>query len=115
MGPHGYNGSSLWGAPKPIDERFDGAGADHTLSDMERRFPDDPIFGKHASEEARGSGKGECVTRAHETMRRYRRSLGATWFSMDKEAEWRINSSGSALSAYRAAAADPDVRSRSGS
>jgi hypothetical protein len=117
LGPHGYNGSSLWGGSyQHFDEMLDGAGADHTLSDMERRFPGKPIIiGEYASEEARGHDKGEWIARAYETMRRHRSIVGAIWFNMNKETDWRINSSGSALSAYRAAVADPNVRPRFGS
>jgi hypothetical protein len=113
LGPHGYNGASLWGgAYQHFEEMFDGVSADHTLSDMERRYPGKPILvGEYATEEAGGQDKGEWIRRSFETMRNHPRIVGAIWFQMRKETDWRINSSGSGLDAYRAALADPNVRS----
>jgi len=113
LGPHGYNGATLWGGRyQHFDEMFDGVGADHMLSDMEKRYPGKPIIiGEYATEEARGFDKGEWIARAYATMRRHPRIVGAIWFHMNKETDWRINSSRSAVDAYRTAMNDPNVRS----
>jgi endoglucanase len=113
LGPHGYNGSSLWGgAYQNFDAMFNGNGSDQLLTDMEKRYPGKPIIiGEYATEELRGQDKGQWIARAYETMRRHPNVVGAIWFNMKKETDWRINSSGSALQAYRTAMADPNVRS----
>ena len=111
LGPHGYNGPSVWGGGwAQFENVFDGPSADRVLSDLERRWPTKPIIiGEFASEEARG--KGEWITRAYETMRRHRNVVGAIWFNARKEADWRIESSRASLDAYRAVMRDPNVRS----
>lgn len=114
LGPHGYNGATLWGGSyQHFDAMFNGVGADHILTEMERRFPTKPIIiGEYATEEARGQDKGEWIAKAYDTMRRHPNVVGAIWFNMNKETDWRINSSRSGLQAYRAAMADPNIRSR---
>lgn len=113
LGPHGYNGATLWGGSyQHFESMFNGSGADQLLSDMERRYPRKKIIiGEYATEEVRGRDKGEWIAQAYETMRRHPNVVGAIWFHMDKETDWRINSSRSALNAYRTAMADPNVRS----
>jgi hypothetical protein len=113
LGPHGYNGSSLWGGVyQAFDAMFNGNGSDQLLADMEKRYPSKPIIiGEYATEELRGQDKGQWIARAYETMRRHPNVVGAIWFNMKKETDWRINSSGSALQAYRTAMSDPNVRS----
>ena len=113
LGPHGYNGPSVWGHPwSDFSTVFDGPAADRILSDLERRYPGKPIIiGEFASEEGRGQAKGEWITRAFDTMRRHRSVVGAIWFNARKEADWRIESSRASLDAYRAVMRDPNVRS----
>lgn len=110
---HGYNGPSVWGGPwRSFAAIFDGGDADNVLSDMARRFPGKPvIIGEFASQEARGHDKGRWIADAFASLRRHRNVVGAIWFNMDKEADWRLESSRSSLDAYRAAMRDPQVRS----
>lgn len=114
LGPHGYNGPSVWGgAYQPFGTVFDGGDADHILSDLERRWPSKPIIiGEYASQESRGHDKGQWIADAFSVLRRHRNVVGAIWFNHRKEADWRIDSSRSALEAYRTAMQDPMVRSR---
>lgn len=114
LGPHGYNGPGVWGgAYQPFATVFDGADADGMLTDLERRFPGKPIIiGEYASQEARGFDKGEWIREAYAVIRRHRNVVGAIWFHARKEADWQIDSSRSALNAYRTAMRDPMVRSR---
>jgi endoglucanase len=111
LGPHGYNGPSVWGGGyKPFAELFDGRDADRLLSDLERRYPTKPIIiGEYAAQEG-GGDKGAWITDAFDVMRRHPNVVGAIWFNTRKEADWRIDSSRTALAAYRAAVADPMVR-----
>ena len=113
LGPHGFNGSGVWGGPyKGFGRLFDGAEADHLLSDLERRYPTKPIIvGEFASEELAAHDKGEWISGAFVDMRRHPNVIGAIWFNMKKEADWRIGSSSGSLAAYRAAMADPNVSS----
>jgi len=112
LGPHGYNGPGVWNTVyKPFDALFDGFDADRTLSDLERRFPGKPIIiGEFAAQEVRGYDKGLWIAQAFAALRRHRSVVGAIWFNMDKETDWRINSSRSSLDAFRTAMADPNVR-----
>lgn len=114
LGPHGFNGSSVWGGPyRDFGRLFDGADADHLLSDLEKRYPSKPIIiGEYATEEVATQDKGKWVAGAFEIMRRHRNVVGAIWFNMKKEADWRVDSSNSSLGAYRAAMADPNVVTR---
>lgn len=114
LGPHGYNGPSVWGgAYQPFGTVFDSGDADHILSDMERRWPSKKIIiGEYASQESRGHDKGQWIADAYAVLRRHRNVVGAIWFNARKEADWRIESSRSSLEAYRQAMRDPMVRSR---
>ena len=113
LGPHGYNGPGVWGgAYQGFEAVFDDADADHILTDMARRWPRTPIIiGEFATQEARGQDKGEWVAGAFAALRRHRNVVGAIWFNERKEADWRIDSSRSSAQAFRAAVADPNVRS----
>lgn len=113
LGPHGYNGSTVWGGSyQDFGTLFDGRDADYILSDLERRYPHKPIIiGEYASDEVRGRDKGRWIAEAYTMMRRHRNVVGAVWFNMRKEADWRIDSSRSALEAYRTAMRDPAIRS----
>ena len=113
LGPHGYNGPSVWGGGyQAFDAVFNAAGADNMLTDLERRFPGKPIIiGEFASQEAAGFDKGRWIEQAFATMRRHPRVVGAVWFNTRKEADWRIDSSANALAAFRAVSGDRNVRS----
>ncbi|HEX2203262.1 MAG TPA: hypothetical protein VHG91_08185, partial [Longimicrobium sp.] len=109
---HGYNGPSVWGgAHRSFAEIFDGAGADHALSDMERRYPSKRILiGEFGSQEGRGFDKGRWITDAFNTLRAHPRVIGAVWFDMNKEADWRIASSRGSADAWRAVMRDGNIR-----
>jgi len=108
LGPHGYNSPRLWGgAWSSFQTMFDG---DRMLTELETRWPNKPIIiGEFASDEA-GGDKGRWISDAFATMRRHRNVVGAIWFNMRKEADWRVDSSRSALDAYRAVMRDPNIR-----
>ena len=113
---HGYNGPSVWGGPwRGFEAIFNGPDADHALSDMERRYPGKPIIiGEFGSQEARGFDKGRWIADAFATLRNHRGVVGAIWFNMNKEADWRLESSRSSLDAYRAVMRDPAIRTSFG-
>jgi hypothetical protein len=112
LGPHGYNGPSVWGGGwQGFDQVFNAAGADNMLNDLERRFPGKPIIiGEFASQEAPGQDKGRWIEQAFAAMRRHRSVIGAIWFNTRKEADWRIDSSANAVQAFRAVMGDRNVR-----
>ncbi|MBD0319212.1 MAG: hypothetical protein ICV87_02695 [Gemmatimonadetes bacterium] len=112
LGPHGYNGPSVWGgAYQTFATVFEGRDSDNILNDLERRFPRKQIIiGEFASQEARGYDKGAWIAEAFATLRRHRNVVGAIWFHTRKEADWRIDSSRSSLDAFRTVMRDPNVR-----
>ena len=103
VGAHGFHAPTLWQAPyRTFDELFDGAAADHLLSDIAARFPDKPILiGEFAAEETAGFDKGRWIAEAFASLQSRPEVAGAVWFDMDKEADWRIESSNSASSAFQ--------------
>jgi hypothetical protein len=105
IGAHGYNGPTVWRTPfHTFDDLFNGADADFMLADMKARYPNKPIIlGEIGAEETSGHDKGAWVRAAYEHMLRDPQIVGAVWFNMNKEADWRINSSATSLAAYRAA------------
>lgn len=113
VGAHGFNAPSLWGAPyQEFAALFDGSAADHIVSDLAARYPTKPIIiGEFASEETPGRSKGEWIREAYEFLQSHPRVVGAIWFNMNKETDWRLNSSPGALQAYRKAMRQPRVRS----
>lgn len=112
LGPHGYNGPSVWGgAYQTFATVFEGRDSDNILNDLERRFPRKQIIiGEFASQEARGYDKGAWIAEAFATLRRHPNVVGAIWFHTRKEADWRIDSSRSSLDAFRTVMRDPNVR-----
>ena len=112
LGPHGYNGPSVWGgAYQTFATVFTGRDSDNILTDLERRFPRKPIIiGEFATQEARGYDKGAWIREAFATLRRHPNVVGAIWFHTRKEADWRIDSSRSSLDAFRTVMRDPNIR-----
>jgi endoglucanase len=112
VGAHGFNAPRVWGgAWKEFDDMVDGAAADHMLSDLASRYPGKPvIIGEFATDEGSGDAKARWIRAAFQHMRSHPAVVGAVWFHMDKEADWRVNSSAAALQAYRDALADPMIR-----
>jgi endoglucanase len=112
LGPHGYNGPSVWGGRwQAFADVFDGGDADHMLSDLEHRFPGKPIIiGEMGSQEAAGQDKGRWIEQAFAAMRRHPAVIGAIWFNTNKEADWRIESSSASVQAFRAVMSDRNVR-----
>jgi endoglucanase len=66
------------------------------------------IIGEMASSEV-GGNKAAWITSAYlrELPARFPRLVAVVWFDEDKETDWRVNSSASALAAYRRVAASP--------
>lgn len=105
IGAHGYNGPKVFGtAYHDYTALFGGADGDYILRDMKARFPNKPIIlGEIGAEEVAGHDKGAWVKDAYARMLADPQIVGAVWFNMNKEADWRVNSSPAALAGYRAA------------
>lgn len=109
VGAHGFHAPTLWGGPyTDFRTLFDGAWADYVLTDLSNRFPGKPILiGEFAAEETPDRDKGEWMRDAFRELHAHPRVAGAVWFHMNKEADWRIDSTPSALAAYREAVRNP--------
>jgi hypothetical protein len=114
IGLHGFNGPSVWNTPfLTFADLFDAPATDRMLSDVERRHPDKPILiSEFACEETALGDKAAWVRDAYRSIAKHPGIVGAIWFDMRKEADWRIDSSMSALDAYRDAVSSPSVKSR---
>lgn len=112
VGAHGFNGPRVWGGSwKSFGEMFDGAQAEHMLTDLVTRYPGKPIIvGEFASDEGAAGAKAQWITDAYRVLLSHPNVVGAVWFNMNKEADWRIESSPAAESAFRAAMAEPRIR-----
>ena len=112
VGAHGFNAPRVWGgAWQGFAEMFDGAAGDRMLSELAARYPGKPILlGEMASDEGAPGAKAAWIRDAYARMAADPRVAGAVWFHMDKEADWRVDSSPAALDAYRAAMASPRIR-----
>ena len=109
VGAHGYNGPSVWGhGYKQFSDVFFGADADNILTDMSTRYPDKPIIIGEMATDATGD-KAAWITSAYRQMRSNPSIVGAIWFDMKKEADWRIASTAASAAAYRAAMSEYSV------
>ena len=111
VGAHGFNAPKLWGGPwQAPAAMFDGPTADHMLSDLARRYPGKPIIiGEFASDEGSGDAKARWIRDAYATLRSNPNVVGAVWFNMNKETDWRIDSTPAALAAFRDAMRENSV------
>jgi len=110
VGAHGFNGPSVWGGPdRGFGRLFDGREMGGMLSDLERRFDKPIIIGEFATQETGGRAKAAWIDGAYRAMMENPAVVGAVWFHMDKEADWRVDSSPAALEAYRQAVSAPRV------
>lgn len=112
VGAHGFNAPRVWGGGwTGFGEMFDGARADHILSDLVSRYPGKPIIvGEFATDEGAGNAKAQWISEAYRVLLNHPNVVGAVWFNMNKEADWRIESSPAAEAAFRAAMAEPRIR-----
>lgn len=112
VGAHGFNAPKVWGGSwTGFTEMFDGARADHILSDLVSRYPGKPIIvGEFATDEGAGTAKAQWIGDAYRALLNHPNVVGAVWFNMNKEADWRIESSPAAEAAFRAAMAEPRIR-----
>jgi hypothetical protein len=112
VGAHGFNAPRVWGGSwTGFAEMFDGARADHILTDLVRRYPGKPIIvGEFATDEGAGNAKAQWISDAYRALLSHPNVVGAVWFNMNKEADWRIESSPAAEAAFRAAMAEPRIR-----
>jgi Glycosyl hydrolase family 26 len=112
VGMHGFNAPTVFGAQwATFDALFDGDGADRMLSDLAARYPTKPIIiGEFATEEGTGSAKAEWIRGAYRRLRSHPNVVGAVWFNMDKETDWRVDSTPAALAAFREVMADAGVK-----
>lgn len=111
VGAHGFNAPKVWGGSwQSFTEMTDGDAADRMLSDLLRRYPHKPVLiGEFGTDEGTGDAKARWIREAYATMRA-RGVAGAVWFHMDKEADWRIDSTPAALAAFREAMAQPGIQ-----
>lgn len=112
VGAHGFNAPRVWGGSwQDFGTMFDGESGDRMLSDLATRYPGKPILlGEMASDEGAPDQKAAWIADAYARMRANPRVVGAIWFDMAKEADWRVDSSPSALKAYREAMAHASVQ-----
>jgi hypothetical protein len=104
VGAHGFNGPGVWGGSwQDFATMTDGATADHMLSDLAARYSKPIIIGEFATQEGSAGQKAQWITAAFNRMRANPRIAGCVWFNASKEADWRVQSSPSALAAYQAA------------
>lgn len=110
VGLHGFHAPSLWGGTdQAFLQLFDSPAMDAMLSDVEHRFPDKPILiAEFAAEEA--AAKPEWIRDAFAELLRRPSVIGAVWFDMNKETDWRIASSPASLAAYRSALVHPRLQ-----
>ncbi|HSM36827.1 MAG TPA: glycosyl hydrolase [Longimicrobiales bacterium] len=110
LGIHGFNGPSVWGGPdRGFDRLFDGREMGAMLSDMESRFAKPIIIGELATQESGDASKAAWIEAAYRNMLENPAVVGAVWFHMKKEADWRVDSSPESLAAYRRAVSSPRV------
>jgi mannan endo-1,4-beta-mannosidase len=102
VGAHGYNGPNVFNTPShTFTDLFSGIDADYMLKDLKQRYPGKPIIlGEIGAEET--GDKGAWIRDAYTNMLKDPQVVGAVWFNMNKEADWRVSSSQSAANAYRA-------------
>jgi hypothetical protein len=75
---------------------------DRMLTDIAARFPTKRVLiAEFASEES--ATKPDWIRDAYTQMKARPQVMGAVWFDMKKEADWRIASSPAAVAAYREA------------
>ena len=112
VGAHGFNAPKLWGGQwNSPAAMFDGPSADHMLSDLAQRYPGKPIIiGEFASVEGSGDAKARWIRDAYATLRSNPNVVGAVWFNMDKETDWRIDSTPASLAAFRDAMSDTSIK-----
>lgn len=113
VGAHGYNGPTTLGTPyHRFVDLFGGVDADYMMRDLKARFPHKPIIlGEIAAEETAGHDKGGWIREAYAAMLNDPQVVGAVWFNMQKEADWRVNSSASSAAGYRAMMSLAQVKS----
>jgi hypothetical protein len=109
LGLHGFNAPSLWRTPfLTFQQLFDSPASDRMLSDMTARYPGLPIIiAEFASEEGAPGAKAAWIRDAYDVMHAHPAIVAAVWFHMDKETDWRVNSSTTSLQAFRNATATP--------
>lgn len=112
VGAHGFNAPAVWGGSwQDFATMTDGAVADHMLSDLAARYPAKPIIiGEFATAEGTAGQKAQWIADAYRLMRANPHVIGAIWFNMQKEADWRVDSSPASLQAFQAAMATPGVQ-----
>lgn len=72
-----------------------------------------PLMIAEVSSAESGGNKGAWITSAARALKaRFPAVRALVWFHIDKETDWRIDSSPSALRSFRALAADPYFRAR---
>lgn len=107
IGPHGFNGPSVWGGPwREFGDLFSGPDGDELLDDLITRFPHKPIIVGEFATEGLGAAKASWIRNAYADMLARPQVVGAVWFNMDKETDWRVDYDQVVLDAFRESLAD---------
>lgn len=110
VGLDGYN----WGNTQPWSSWQSAAEIFSRSYRMAGRLSKKPFMIPEIASTEHGGNKARWINRAllDEIPSRFPRVKAVVWFDADKETDWRINSSPSALRAWRKAAASPLYRRR---
>lgn len=95
----GYNWGALHNNWQTFDEIF--AGSYRAIARLSRR----PVMIAETAANERGGNKAAWIRNAfaRETLERYPRLRAFVWFDVDKETDWRVDSSSATYDAFRAA------------
>lgn len=119
VGMNGYNWGRLYTTPQwtsqwqMLDEVF-GYSYDVAVANTDKPIVISETATTEVGGDAQNGGKAEWIRDAFEQLpQRFPRVELITWFNINKETDWRINSSPGSLQAFRDAVAAPDVEAPS--
>lgn len=103
LGVDGYNGGTAlpWGGWLTFDQLFA-----HTLQEFSSLGAGKPMMIAEMASVEQGGSKSAWITEALQAVWNYPGLRAFVWFNQSKEADWRIESSASAQSAFATAVAD---------
>ncbi len=119
IGMNGYNWGRLYTTPQwtsqwqMLDEVF-GYSYDVAVANTDKPVVICETATTEVGGDAANGGKAEWIRDAFEQLpQRFPRVELITWFNINKETDWRVNSSSESLEAFRAAVAAPDTEAPS--